>query len=157
MPGFALKSGHWRCDAHTKTVVDPNSGDFAWIVKDNQANTLRAIEQLFTPDRPRPGYGCSRMDFRSAKTTEKLAGQLEARTVTTSSLLNDYLDWPHLAQVFKLEHHFTCLAIGVVETEVQFELTSLTAEQADPRRLLIITHSECGIENSLHYRRDVTY
>lgn len=132
-------------------------GSFVWIVKDNQANTRKAIEQLFAPERPRPGFGCPPMDFRSAKTTEKQAGRLEERTLTTSSLLNDYLDWPHLAQVFKLERRFTCLATGVVETEVQFGLTSLTAQQADPQRLLKITRSEWGIENGLHYRRDVTF
>lgn len=132
-------------------------GDFVWIVKDNQANTRKAIEQLFTPEHPRPGFGSPPMDFRTAKTTEKQAGRLEERTLTTSSLLNDYLDWPHLAQVFKLERRFTYLATGVVETEVQFGLTSLTAQQADPRRLLKITRSEWGIENGLHYRRDVTF
>jgi len=132
-------------------------GDFVWMVKDNQANTRKAIEQLFAPEQPRPGFGCPPMDFRSAKTTEKQAGRLEERTLTVSSLLNDYLDWPHLAQVFKLERRFTCLATGVVETEVQYGLTSLTAQKADPKRLLKIVRSEWGIENGLHYRRDVTF
>jgi predicted transposase YbfD/YdcC len=132
-------------------------GDFVWIVKDNQANTRKAIEQLFTPEHPRPGFGCPPMDFRGAKTTEKQAGRLEERTLTVSSLLNDYLDWPHLGQVFKLERRFTYLSTGLVETEVQYGLTSLTAQEADPKRLLKIIRSEWGIENGLHYRRDVTF
>lgn len=132
-------------------------GDFVWIVKDNQANTRKAIEQLFAPEQPRPGFGCPPMDFRSAKTTEKQAGRLEERTLTVSSLLNDYLDWPHLGQVFKLERRFTYLSTGLVETEVQYGLTSLTAQEADPKRLLKIIRSQWGIENGLHYRRDVTF
>lgn len=132
-------------------------GDFVWIVKDNQANTRKAIEQLFAPERPRPGFGCPAMDFRSVKTIEKQAGRLEERTLTVSSLLNDYLDWPHLGQVFKLERRFTYLSSGVVETEIQYGLTSLTAQEADPKRLLKIIRSEWGIENGLHYRRDVTF
>ncbi|MBA3072780.1 MAG: ISAs1 family transposase [Anaerolineae bacterium] len=132
-------------------------GHFVWIVKDNQANTRKAIELLFAPEQPRPGFGCPPMDFRSAKTTEKQAGRLEERTITVSSLLNDYLNWPHLGQVFKLERRFTCLATGVVESEVQYGLTSLTAQEADPKRLLKIVRSEWGIENGLHYRRDVTF
>jgi predicted transposase YbfD/YdcC len=132
-------------------------GDFVWIVKDNQANTRKAIEQLFAPERPRPGFGCPAMDFRSVKTIEKQAGRLEERTLTVSSLLNDYLDWPHLGQVFKLERCFTYLSSGVVETEIQYGLTSLTAQEADPKRLLKIIRSEWGIENGLHYRRDVTF
>jgi predicted transposase YbfD/YdcC len=132
-------------------------GDFVWIVKDNQANTRKAIEQLFAPEQPRPGFGCPAMDFPGAKTTEKQAGRLEERTLTVSSLLNDYLDWPYLGQVFKLERRFTCLSTGLVETEVQYGLTSLTVQEADPKRLLKIIRSEWGIENGLHYRRDVTF
>lgn len=132
-------------------------GHFVWIVKDNQANTKKAIELLFAPEQPRPGFGCPPMDFGSEKTIEKQAGRIEERTLTVSSLLNDYLDWPHLGQVFKLERRFTYLSTGVVESEVQYGLTSLTAQQADPKRLLKIVRSEWGIENGLHYRRDVTF
>jgi predicted transposase YbfD/YdcC len=132
-------------------------GDFVWIVKDNQPNTREAIERLFAPERPRPGFGCPAMDFLSAKTTEKQAGRIEERTLTTSSLLNDYLDWPHLGQVFKLERRITSLSTGRVKTEIQYGLTSLTAQEASPKRLLAIIRSEWGIENGLHYRRDVTF
>jgi len=72
-------------------------------------------------------------------------------------MLNDYLDWPHLGQVFKLERRFTNLATGEIECQVQYGLTSLTAQNADPERLLSIVRSEWGIENGLHYRRDVTF
>ena len=51
----------------------------------------------------------------------------------------------------------TSLATGLVETEIQYGLTSLTAQEADPKRLLTIVRSEWGIENGLHYRRDVTF
>ena len=128
-----------------------------WVVKDNQANTRQAIEQLFAPEKPRPGFGCPEMDFRSEKIVEKQAGRIEERTLTTSSLLNDYLDWPHLSQVFKLERRVTLLATGRVETETQYGLTSLTAQEAAPKRLLSIVRSEWAIENGLHYRRDVTF
>jgi hypothetical protein len=97
------------------------------------------------------------MDFESAQTIEKQAGRIEIRTITVSSLMNDYLDWPYLGQVFKLERQFITLATGKVEIEVQYGLTSLTRMEAAPERLLAIVRSEWGIENGLHYRRDVTY
>lgn len=132
-------------------------GDFVWVVKDNQANTRQAIERLFAPEQPRPGFGCPPMDFQSDTTTEKQAGRIEERTLTTSSLLNDYLDWPHLGQVFKLERRVTDLSTGLIEIEIQYGITSLNAQEADPKRLLTIVRSEWGIENGLHYRRDVTF
>lgn len=137
-------------------IVDAG-GDFVWIVKDNQPQTRQAIEQLFAPQKPIPGLGCPPMDFGSAKTVGKQAGRLEERQITVSSLLKDYLDWPHVEQVFKLERRFTTLATGEVETEVQYGLTSLSAREASSERLLRIICSEWGIENGLHYRRDVTF
>ena len=126
-------------------------GHFVWIVKDNQANTRKAIEQLFAPEKSIPALGNPVMDFRSAKTIEKQAGRLEERTITVSSLLNDYLDWPYLEQVFKLERRYTNLTTGEVECDVQYGLTSLPAQLASPERLLEIVRSEWGIENGLHY------
>lgn len=134
-----------------------SGGDFVWIVKDNQANTRQAIEQLFAPEKAAPGLGCPAMDFESAQTTEKQAGRIETRQITVSSLMKDYLDWPYLEQVFKLERRFTTLATGAVETEVQYGLTSLTHKKAAPENLLAIVRSEWEIENGLHYRRDVTF
>lgn len=71
--------------------------------------------------------------------------------------MNDYLDWPSMNQVFKLERRFTFLATGKIHHEVQYRLTSLTPQEAGPERLLEIVRSEWGIENGLHYRRDVTF
>jgi predicted transposase YbfD/YdcC len=132
-------------------------GEFVWTVKDNQPNTRKAIAQLFAPEKPVPGLGCPPMDFGQAKTIEKNGGRLENRAITTSSLLNDYLDWPSVGQVFKLERRFTDLATGKLHHEIQYGLTSLTADEASPARLLAIVRSEWGIENGLHYRRDVTF
>ena len=60
-------------------------------------------------------------------------------------------------QVFKLERRVTTLATGEVNTEIQYGLTSLTRQEADPEKILRIVRSEWGIENGLHYRRDVTF
>jgi predicted transposase YbfD/YdcC len=132
-------------------------GDFVWIVKDNQAKTRQAIEQLFAPEKAVPGLGCPTMDFQSAQTVNIQAGRKEERRITVSSLLNDYLDWPFLGQVFKLERRFTTLATGEVETHVVYGLTSLVAQEASPARILSIVRKEWAIENGLHYRRDVTF
>ena len=97
------------------------------------------------------------MDFRTAKTTDKSRGRVEEQTITVSNLLNDYLDWPYLAQVFKLERRVTYLASDKIHSEIQYGITSLSEDEAPPERLLEIIRSEWGIENGLHYRRDVTF
>jgi predicted transposase YbfD/YdcC len=117
-------------------------GDYVWVVKDNQPATRQAVEQLFAPAQPIPGWNNPPTDFQTARTANKAHGRLEERTLTASSLLNDYLDWPGLGQVFKLERRFTTLATGTVYREVQYGLTSLTATEASPQRLLEIVRSE---------------
>jgi len=139
------------------TQIVEAEGHYVWIVKDNQPNTRQSIEQLFAPEKPIPGIGYPPMDFRTAKTINKSRGRIEERTITVSSLLNDYLDWPYLRQVFKLERRVTHLASGKVHTEIQYGITSLSEQEASPKRLLKIVRSEWGIENGLHYRRDVTF
>ena len=142
---------------HISIQIVEAGGEYVWIVKANQPQTRQAIEQLFAPQHPVAGLGCPPMDFRSSKTVGKQAGRIEERQMTVSSLLQDYLDWPYLEQVFKLERRFTTLATGEVESEVQYGLTSLSAREASPDRLLEIVRSEWGIESGLHYRRDVTF
>lgn len=132
-------------------------GDYLWMVKANQPKTREAIEQLFTPQKPVRGQGCPPMDFSTAQTTDKQHGRLEERTITVSSLLNDYIDWLSVQQVFKLERRFTYINSGKVHHEIHYGITSLSASQATPEKLLALVRAEWGIENGLHYRRDVTF
>jgi predicted transposase YbfD/YdcC len=137
-------------------IVDAG-GDFVWIVKGNQPKTREAIERLFAPQKQMPGQGCPLMDFSTAQTIDKNHGRLEERTIMVSSLLNDYIDWPAVQQVFKLERRFTYENSNKVHHEIQYGLTSLNAGRANPEKLLEVVRSEWGIENGLHYRRDVTF
>jgi len=130
-------------------------GDYLWTVKDNQEGLREEIEVLFQPHRPRAGTSALPNDFRTATTVEKGHGRLDKRTITVSSLLEDYSTWPALAQVFKLENQRTD-ALGTTKTEVRYGVTSLPASLADARRLLALARQHWGIENGLHYRRDAT-
>lgn len=132
-------------------------GDFIWMTKGNQPETEAAIAHLFEPEPLQPGAHPTPTDFQSATTVNKGHGRLERRTLTTSAMLNDYLTWPHVAQVFKLERHFLKLTTGVVTTQITYGLTSFTPAEADPARLLQLIRTYWQIENGLHYPRDVSF
>lgn len=68
-----------------------------------------------------------------------------------------YLEFPYVAQVFRLERHRLDLNQDKAEHEVVFGVTSLAPEQADPAQLLALNRHHWGIENKLHYVRDVTF
>jgi len=132
-------------------------GNYLWTVKGNQPQLLQDLQDWFD-DRVAllPGMGCPPKDFRSATVTNKGHGRLEVRTLTTSSQLNDFLDWPFLQQVFKLERVITISKTGKMRHELVYGVTSLSAKQASPSQLLQMLRSYWQIENSLHYPRDVT-
>lgn len=140
----------------SRTIVE-RGGEYVWIAKDNQASLRQDIEQLFQPETCLPGTSPVINDLRTAQTHEKNRGRIETRALTASSLLAEGSDWPGLAQVFKLERVTRFLKTGQVRTQVVYGLTSLTAEEADPERLLALARTHWGIENGLHYRRDVTF
>jgi predicted transposase YbfD/YdcC len=131
-------------------------GDYLWYAKDNQQTLHRDIEHHFQPEICGPGSRPLSTDFQNCAQTDIGHGRIEVRTLTTSRMLQGYLDWPGVAQVFKLERRVMDLHLNPVRQQVVYGLTSLTADEADPLRLIALTRSYWGIENGLHYRRDVT-
>jgi len=130
-------------------------GNYLWIVKENQPHLYQMIERLFCPEHPRPGHGSLATDFQTACQVSKGHGRLERRTLTSSSLLQAYADWPGLQQVFRLERDRrpTC---SPATCQVVYGITSLTSQQASASDLLTFTRRHWAIENQLHYVRDVS-
>lgn len=131
-------------------------GEYLWTVKGNQDRLLEDIELLFAPESCVRGFSPSHKDFRTVTTREKGHGRLERRTLTASSQLKGYLNWPGAEQVFRLECHSVRIGDGKATAETTYGVTSLTAEEAGPARLLQVKRAHWHIENSLHYRRDET-
>jgi predicted transposase YbfD/YdcC len=131
-------------------------GQYVWLVKDNQPQLHQDIEQVFEPEVCVPGFSPIPKDFQTAHTIDKAHGRFEQRTLTTSSVLREYADWPGLEQVFKLERRIVNLKDGALRREVVYGLTSLSANQTSPSHLLALVRNYWGIENGLHYRRDQT-
>jgi predicted transposase YbfD/YdcC len=132
-------------------------GDYIWLAKGNQPQIEEDIRLWFEPDpTPIPGQAYLPKDFETARTVNKGHGRIEERTLTVSSQLRDFLDWPYLEQVFKLERRFTVRKTGQVQEQVIYGFTSCSRDEIQPSRLLALIRSYWGIENGLHYRRDVT-
>jgi hypothetical protein len=68
--------------------------------------------------------------------------------------LNAWADWPSLGQVGELTS--TCVCQGKVSRETSYFITSLPPEEASPGRLLRLLRGHWGIENRVHWVRDVT-
>jgi predicted transposase YbfD/YdcC len=143
-------------------------GDYVWIAKDTlrepqlQQDTLAparsaGVAAEFDPTPCAPGHNTGLQDFQTVTTINKGHGRTEKRTLTTSHCLKGYNDWPGLEQVFRLERDIRQHRSGETRREDVDGLTSLTATQAGPRRLLDLVRIHWGMENGLHARRDVTF
>lgn len=131
-------------------------GDYLWLAKENQPALLDDIQEVFDPAPTAAGWSQAPRELRVAQTVESGHGRLEKRVLTASTFLNDYSDWPGLAQVFRLERQVVLIATGEVRQEEVFGLTSLSPLKATARQLLDHIRNYWGIENGLHYRRDKT-
>jgi predicted transposase YbfD/YdcC len=132
-------------------------GDYIWVAKGNQARTLWAIQKLFVHEACNVKNGAPlSKDIRTAQTVNKGHGRREKRILWASTELNDYLDWPGVAQVFRIERVIWHEKHRGYTRQVVYGLTSLSPERASPKRLLSLTRQYWGIETGLHYRRDVT-
>ncbi|MCB9418312.1 MAG: ISAs1 family transposase [Ardenticatenaceae bacterium] len=131
-------------------------GDYLWFVKSNQPRLLGDVEQFFVPPRKEKGWHTPPLPQGIAQATNKTHGRLEQRTITVMSDDTRFINWPGLRQVFKLERKVTKLSTGKCTYEVVYGITSVPQERADASCLLAWTRHHWGIENGLHYRRDVT-
>jgi len=149
---------------HTQKAISKqivaSGGSYIWPVKENQPRLYEDIQRLFVPDNPKPGFGKIETDFLTARKFNYGHGRLEKRTIQTSTMLNDYLDWPGVGQVYRLEREFYWIRQGKTyktSREIEFGITSLSRDQASPAKVLQARRKHWLIETGLHYRRDVTF
>lgn len=115
-------------------------------VKANQPTLYEGIALLFAE----PG-----VRLAMARQRDRHGDRWEARELAVSQELNEWAQWPELAQVGRLVH--TCTRKGETRRETSYLITSLSPEAASPRRLLELARGHWGIENRLHWVRDVTF
>lgn len=143
----------------SRQIVEAGA-NYLWPVKENQPRLYEDIQRLFAPDNPKPGFGKIETDFLTAHKTNYGHGRLEKRTIQTSAMMNDYLDWPGVGQVYRLEREFSWIRQGKVyktSRQIEFGITSLSRKQASPAKILLFRRKYWAIETGLHYRRDVTF
>lgn len=67
------------------------------------------------------------------------------------------MEFPFVAQVFRITRRSEEVKTGKVSTETIYGITSVSVEEFSAQDLLALTRKHWGIENGLHYRRDVTF
>lgn len=119
---------------------------YHFTAKGNQPGLQRDIALLFEERGP--------ADFVEAASADH--GRIELRRIWCSTALNDYIDFPHVGQVFLIERESIDKKTGKPSHDIALGLTSRTPEQASPQRVLAINRGHWTIE-SVHYLLDWNY
>lgn len=152
--GRVLTGDALFCQRALCQQVRAAGGDYMLAVKENQGTLYRDIALLFDPPSTVPAAPLT--DRRMARTIDSGHGRhLDRRELIASTDLNDYLDWPDVQQVFRLER--TWREHGQAKQALHYGITSLAPEVADPARLLTLRRGPWAIENRLHRHKDVHF
>jgi hypothetical protein len=100
--------------------------DYHFTVKNNQA-TLREDIALFFESRQEPDY----IDH-----TPSDHGRIEIRKIWTTTLLNSYLDLPHVGQAFVIERESIDKKTGEQSHELIYGVTSCKPDKANAEKVL---------------------
>ncbi len=71
--------------------------------------------------------------------------------------LNDYLDFPYVAQAFAIEREAINIKTGLISHEIAYGVTSQPHYDANPIDVLRTNRNHWCIENSCHYILDWNY
>lgn len=135
------------CQRALSAQVVQQGGDYFWVVKENQPTLLADLRLLFAE----PPWG---EPMPSSLRCGRRGERQELRLLRCSTALVGYTDWPHLGYACTIQRVVT--RAGKTSYEQQYAVTSLRPDRSSAAALQALWRGHWGIENRLHYVRDVT-
>lgn len=132
-------------------------GHYLMAVKRNQPSLYQAIELAFSALPPINREEAAFWQHQTYTTHDKQHGRLEKRTLESTTALNDYLQWPGVAQVLRRTCQRTHIKSGKMTTHVRYAVTSLSRAIVSLDQIESVWRRHWTIENQLHYVRDVSF
>lgn len=137
---------------HTQTdfanyLVEDRKAHYYFCVKKNQPTLLEDIEFHFSGHTGLPDY---------EDNVSIAHGRIEVRRIYTTTELNDYLTFPHVAQVYKIEREITDKKSGKTSIEIAYGVTSRAVSETSPKNILYKIRGHWSVEVS-HYIIDWIY
>jgi len=125
------------------TYLVEQQAHYHFTVKGNQPTLEHDIALQFEH--------CGTPDFVEVSPADH--GRIETRRIWCSTTLNDYVDFPHVGQTFRIERECIQKKTGKRSLEVALGITSRTPQEASPQRVLEVNRGHWAIE-SVHYLID---
>ena len=125
------------------TYLIEQKAHYHFTVKGNQPTLEQDIAAQFKH--------CGTPDFEEVSPPDH--GRIETRRIWCSTALNDYLDFPHVGQTFRIERECIHKQTGRRSVEVALGITSRTPQEASAQRVLEVNRGHWAIE-CVHYLID---
>lgn len=129
-------------------IVEIKRAHYHFTVKGNQKKLLEEVSSWFENVQWEPNH-----------TTEDKPdhGRDETRKIWVTTEINEYLDFPHVGQAFKIERITSNRKTGKKTQEIAYGITSKGPELATAEEILRDNRLHWCIENSCHYIIDWIY
>ena len=124
-------------------IVEDRKAHYVFTAKDNQPSLAEDIRLAFA-DRKAPDY---------SEPYTLVHGRIESRLIWTSTVLNDYLEFPFVGQIFTIQRHTIDKKSGEETREMAYGLTSHSPLSANAEQVLKFNRGHWGVE-SHHYILD---
>lgn len=128
-------------------LVEDRHAHYHFTVKANQKTLLEDVRYFFEQSK----------SAADACETNQGHGRIETRKIWVTSKLNDYLDFPYVAQAFAIEREAIDRKTGHLSREIAYGVTSQSHNDASPIDILHTNRNHWCIENSCHYILDWNY
>jgi predicted transposase YbfD/YdcC len=141
--GMVITADAMHTQKATADYITGRSGHFVLTVKKNQPSLYTSLNAL-----PWKQIGVL------ASSTDTRRGRRITRTISACEVPAGF-DFPHIGQVVKIRRTVTTKKKKTVE--IAYLITDLTMVKAQPQTIAAWIQGHWGIENRLHYVRDVTF
>ena len=129
-------------------LVKQRQAHYHFTVKGNQKQLLEDITFYFNKTNRKPDH--TTLDSPNH-------GRIETRNIWVTSELNQYLDFPHIGQTFKVERIIYHKKSKKQTQEIIYGITSKSSDLASAAQVLQDNRGHWCIENSCHYIIDWNY
>ena len=123
-------------------MIVESSNDYIGALKGNQPSLLRDVKANFTPE-------------STYEQINKGHGRIEKRKISICQTLDDICSWPGLITLIRVESERQVLRHHEIEvkSETRYYISSLSATAKEFSERI---RGHWGVENKVHYVRDVT-
>ena len=131
-----------------RSIVESHNADYLMTVKANAPETFETFSKIYWN---RDATGAFEQEITIAH------GQIERRRIQTMTPPRGTVNYPHLAQIFRIERERESCKSGKKNAEIAYGITSVPEERGTPENLLAWNRGHWSVENRSHRARDVNF